>query len=742
MKFLAAVLSGLVLASTVLAREPGFGEFRVVQESLRYLPPNIRSYYLDKAGFDIWPAAQPLPESTGLRLIGKWGGGPSVRVTGRDSFVYLSRGSEVVVINFADTANPRVLTYIQAPGLVARSILVGNRLYISSGYIETFDISDPANPVKLGSILARAPAIDVVDTLVYTLYEDSFKVFNFSDPTNPQLLGACRDSGYDLSVCNGYAYIGDRWGLYVLDVTNPATPHRIASWGSDVISVKARGNICCATTDNSSNPGVLRFTILDVRTPSNPIPLGSLDSCGAYDVFLDGQLAFLSGYYIFNEFRIVAISDSTHPQHVGTIATPDQNFGVWANPTEDLAYVADCLGGLIVIDITNLNAPVVRDTLLRAGIAYDVSVQDGFAFVADDGVGLVVLDVSIPSSVHEVASIDSTRDMMTRTIAVRDSFAFMGWLTHPWLKVVDVTDPLNPRKAASCDLFNPAEDMVWRDSFLYVAEGYRFQVVNAARPREPVLVGSCNLQNEVVDLWMTDTLGYVASYPSPIVDVSDPAHPTVVGSIPVAAYGVAVKDSIAYVAAVYDSVLIYNVVNPTMPVRLGIWLPSGGHQWHGDIEIVDTLLVVGGDWVHIASIADPLSPRELTRWSPPRDIRRLQYAAPFLYAACWDAGVCILDMVTTALHEAGPKEPRHTGVRLMPSPTHDRLTVEIPNTLREEVMCNAYTVAGARVPVPVFVSVGSGRTSLKLDLRSVSAGVYLLRVCVGKTVYLLRMTKL
>jgi hypothetical protein len=218
---LVAVLLGAALAATAFGREllpsvtpseaRGLASsgFRAVQESLRYLPPNMRSYYLEKAGFDMWPMAQSEPESTGLRLVGKWGAGPSVRVTGRDSIVYLSRGSEVVVIDFADTANPRILNYIQAPGLVARSILVGNRLYVSSGYIETFDVSDPANPIRLGSVLARAPAIDVVDTLVYTLYQDSFKIFNFADPANPAMLGACRDSGYDLSVCNGYAYVGD-----------------------------------------------------------------------------------------------------------------------------------------------------------------------------------------------------------------------------------------------------------------------------------------------------------------------------------------------------------------------------------------------------------------------------------------------------------------------------------------------------------------------------------------------------
>ena len=139
----------LCLAAGAFGGRLSFQEQAAMQESLRYLPPNIRSYFLEKAGFDMWPAARPQSESLGLSLVGKWGGGPSVRVTGRDTIVYLARGSEVAVVDFADTTNLRVLSYIQAPGLVARAIPVGNRLYISSGFIETYDVSDPASPNSL-----------------------------------------------------------------------------------------------------------------------------------------------------------------------------------------------------------------------------------------------------------------------------------------------------------------------------------------------------------------------------------------------------------------------------------------------------------------------------------------------------------------------------------------------------------------------------------------------------------------
>ncbi|MBM3332609.1 hypothetical protein FJY68_12320 [candidate division WOR-3 bacterium] len=484
-----------------------FEEQAAVQESLRYLPPNIRSYYMERAGFDMWPSAQARPESTGLRLVGKWGAGPSYRVTGRDSIIYLSRGSQVAIINYADTANPIVLGYIEAPGLVAKSVLVGNRLCVSSGYIETFDVSDAANPVKLGSVLARAPAIDVVDTMVYTLYRDSFKVFSFADPANPRLLGACRDSGYDLSVCNGYAYVAHDYGLFVLDVRDPSNPHRIASLGFGTLNVRARGNICCATVYNGQSSEIA-FKILDVRNPASPVPLATVDSCGGYDIYLRDTLAFLSGYYVAGHgFRILDISDSTHPTTIGSCATADVGNGVWANPSRSLAFVADDFGGLVTISIADMHEPAVRGAMLKAGISYSVAIQGRYAYVAQSGLGLKILDVADPRFPTEVGSVDSTRDVIASSVAVRDSFAFIGWVTHPWLRLADVSDPRNPRKVAACDLFNPAEDMVWRDSLLYVAEIARLQVVNVARPRQAVLIGTCVVGDlHQAGLWLQNDL--------------------------------------------------------------------------------------------------------------------------------------------------------------------------------------------------------------------------------------------
>ena len=650
-----AVLLGTVLAVVALAGVPEFKRYQTMQESLRCLPPNIRSYCMEKAGFGMWPAARSQSESSGLSLVGKWGAGPSYRVTGRDSIVYLSRGSEVVVINYADTAHPRVLNYIEAPGLVAKSILVGNRLYVSSGYIETFDVSNPANPVKLGSVLVRAPAIDAVDTLVYTLYRDSFRIFNFSDPAHPQLIGACRDSGYDLSVCNGYAYLGDRWGLYVLDVAIPTSPHRIAAWGSDIISVKARGNICCATLANSNDPAYLKFYILDTRNPASIAPLGSLDSCGGYDMYLEDSLAFISGYYTGgHEFEILDIADSTQPSPIGTCLTPGDGFGVWTLKPLRRSFVADYYAGLTVIDVSVPTSPVLDTTILTAGASVDVAVQGNLACVANDGYGMVLLDISVPSRPVQIGVLDSTTQIVTRAVAVRDSFAYLGFGPSLGdLHTVDISDPAHPLSAGGVNLFNEPDAIVLRDSFVYCAEVRRFEVVNVARPRQPVLVGSCVTGDATfASLCVQETLAYVGNYVGDIVNVRSPANPQVVGQFGLGC-SISVRDTFAFLATGDPTLLVYSVADPTQP-RLIDSVDVGANTLYW-VEAVGSLLYVGNDdGVRVVDARDVHNMRVRGYATAPDAAGRLRYASPYLYAACGETGVCVYESTQVAVAE--PKQ--------------------------------------------------------------------------------------
>ena len=62
------------------------------------------------------------------------------------------------------------------------------------------------------------------------------------------------------------------------------------------------------------------------------------------------------------------------------------------------AYVADSGAGLQVIDVSNPANPVRVGGYDTSGYAQDVAVSGNYAYVADDGGGLQVIDVSNPAN--------------------------------------------------------------------------------------------------------------------------------------------------------------------------------------------------------------------------------------------------------------------------------------------------------------------------------------------------------
>jgi hypothetical protein len=672
------------------------------------------------------------PDSLGLTLRGKWGRGPSVEVTGRDSLLFLSLGSEVAIIDFANPDSPRVLSEVQALGLVSQAAIRDSFLYIgcSAGQsgIEVWNVADPTRPVLCSRTPSMLSDFCISDTFLYLTQDlsgmnDTFKVYSIGSPTSPRLLGTCRDSGACVTVTGNTALLGDRWGLYAVDVSNPANPHHVGSYPGMPIAVASRGNICCVTFGSPSQPGWLEFDVLNVSNPASISRLGYLSDAGGSDVSFDGSLVYLSGYFQgTHEFEVVSIADSTAPAPMGGCMTPGMNFGVWGDSARGMAYVADRTEGLAAIDVHNLTMPVYKAASLVAGVAEDVSVDGSKCYVADLDAGMKILDVTASSMPVEIGALDTVSSgLATFSAVARDSFAYVCWWPQPYLRVATVADPANPRIVAGGSVFAFPEDMVLRDSFLYVAMDYKFQVVNVARPREPSVAGSCNLPERSWKLVIRDSLAFVANLTSlQVLNVSAPSNPHVIGSWTGRALGVSLLDTFAYVASSYYGLKVLSVADPTTPVLLDS-IPLEG--WMDDVEVVGSVAYVAGWYLYALGLEDPVNPIEVARWTPPSaGIRRLEIVGPHLYAACTDGGVSILDTIHVGIGENGGHgfTECYTAV---PNPTTGHAVLMLPD--RCEVHCiSAYDAAGKEVGSKR----AAGESRVVLDMSAWPNGVYVLRI--------------
>ncbi|MGB7054162.1 MAG: PQQ-binding-like beta-propeller repeat protein, partial [bacterium] len=80
---------------------------------------------------------------------------------------------------------------------------------------------------------------------------------------------------------------------------------------------------------------------------------------------------------------------------VGWVDTPSNARHVYA--IDNYAYVADGRGGLIIIDVTDIENPTVVSQFDTPEYANAVFVSDNRAYIGDGDGGLYVVDVSVPS---------------------------------------------------------------------------------------------------------------------------------------------------------------------------------------------------------------------------------------------------------------------------------------------------------------------------------------------------------
>ena len=502
----------------------------------------------------------------------------------------------------------------------------------------------------------------VHDTFCYTAGGDNFRIYNFADPTRPWQVGAAGDGGDVIAEANGYVYVGhgsSGSGLNVYGVSDPSSPTLVNTLGGVQLSLFVHGQMLFRTSVQPSY-----FQILNISNPSSIYEVGRIDGYGGVGLYAGDKYAYLSCTYDHYGLFVVDISDSTSPQLRDSIRPEgDGAYDPYVPRSDDYGYLAADYGGLATIDMHNVNSISEAWSGYKAQQAVDVCIDGNLAYVADQCAGLRILDVSDPSNPRTLGAYDTVGVLDVRSAVAKDSFAFISWWgnNRRFLRVLGVTDPATPVFAAEESCLNVPNDWVLRDSLLYAAEAYRFQVINVARPREPARVGSCVLQEDSYGMCLVDSLAYVASYPFAIVNVKDPANPVVVGSISRGAWNGSVRDTFLFLSS--GGVLVYSVADPTQPRLIDSISLGPNTYW---VEAVGTLLYTGNrDGVHVVDASDVHIMRARGFVTTPYSVDRLCYSSPYIYAACWEAGVCIFESTQVGIQEPSPR----AGQRMKPMPT-------------------------------------------------------------------------
>jgi hypothetical protein len=350
--------------------------------------------------------------------------------------VYLADDTEgIYVVNISDTENLTQIGLLPAyvGGWELDGMSFGERgLFIQSDHLYITDpaygltianISNSANPVRIGYFMTPLPNVLFEvrlkgDNAFVVANQSGFRTVDISDPSHP------RELAYDderknlnsqyptgLEIRDNYAYISDgNYPFHIYDISNPAKPRQTG-----------------AVFDKSA-------------------------SNGAYDIVLNGDVAYLSGW---------GLKDAFYP---GT--------GIW------------------VIDIADPNNPVAVTFVDVANENWDLSIANNYLYAMDDNVdekqepiSLRVFDLSNPRKPAEVNTIPipEAQNLMGTELLTEGDRLYIG-LQQLGVLVFDISDPSKPERIATIPIMLGQTDMTKAEQYLIVSGIAAYNISNLPKP--------------------------------------------------------------------------------------------------------------------------------------------------------------------------------------------------------------------------------------------------------------------
>ncbi len=306
----------------------------------------------------------------------------------------------------------------------------------------------------------------------------------------------------------------------------------------------------------------------------------SWSSAGTYSVKAQARCATHTGVVSgWSSYRAVTIAGQWSPVLVGTYNTPGSAFGVFVSGS--YAYVADRGAGLQVIDVSNPSSPSLAGLINTPGSAYRVFVSGNYAYVADLDSGLQIINVSNPVSPTLIGSYYSPIHIPDVFVIGNYAYVAAGW---SGFQIINISNPASPTLEGSFNMSGYADGVFVSGIYAYVVkQPSGFHIINISNPTSPAQAGSYGTPDYAYGVFVSGNYAYVADSDEgglQIINVSSPASPTLAGSYdtPGAAQDVFVSGSYAYVADRGSGLQVINISNPTSPTLAGSYDTPGSAE--------------------------------------------------------------------------------------------------------------------------------------------------------------------
>jgi hypothetical protein len=372
-------------------------------------------------------------------------------------------------------------------------------------------------------------------------------------------------------------------GLKIIDVSDVETPLEIGSYKYPNQAVEFIG--VCVDEERAflacGSSGVL---IVDISDLSSPLLLQEVDLPGAWVIYSYAVDIYAEGNYVWvadllNGIRIINIKDIEKPILKNILLPNVRDLEV----SGSYMYASVEANGMQIIGISNPEQPKQLSIFLTSGNAEAVRAEDNFAYIAYafGSAGIRILDVTDKAKPVADKTWAYTESDAKSIALFQDDTSLYVTSNQADMKQIDISNKANMYTVASFDTPADAISIDVSGSYLYMVddnigntpekEGLRILKITSPNPESIVfnLAGYCATPGEAKDVVVSGRYAFVADGDQglQIIDTYDSKNPTIIGNVETSSYakGVYVKDNYAFVAVDDRGIDIVDVQDATNP---------------------------------------------------------------------------------------------------------------------------------------------------------------------------------
>ncbi len=298
---------------------------------------------------------------------------------------------------------------------------------------------------------------------------------------DPKTLGSIDlgpgNSATDLDVLNKIVYVSatassaTKPDLFIIDATSGVSPVILGSLntGKGLSGIDIAGNYAYVVGEDDTK----EFQVIDVSNHAAPAVVATLDLAGNYDGFTvfywDGYAYVGRASGAAQEFVIINVSNPTSPSLVSGLGNiGDEINDIFVLNNKAYLGTEDDAKGMIVVDVTNVNAPVILGSMNSGDHVYSTYGTNEASFGVGGKTKLFMVNASNPASITTLGSV--TINSKIKDLVIRGGYAFMGTEdSNKEFQAWDVSDPANITFCASFNFPQNASGIDYEDNLVYMA---------------------------------------------------------------------------------------------------------------------------------------------------------------------------------------------------------------------------------------------------------------------------------